>query len=80
MEFTSGISLAAIGELTHKEYKKKNIGILSAALMGISILVLGFLASAQLTRSTNGISSQNTQESHCRCGSKCSCGPACGCH
>lgn len=79
MGFTSGISLAATEGLDQKEHKKKNIGMLSATFIGISILVLGFLASSQVTRAPS-IRSQITQESHCRCGSNCSCGVNCSCH
>jgi hypothetical protein len=79
MGFTSGISLAAIEELDQKERAKKKIGVLSATFIGVSLLVLGFLASSHLTR-TNSISSQITQESHCGCGINCSCGTNCRCH
>lgn len=79
MGFTSGISLAAIKELDQKEHTKEKIGVLSATFIGISLLVLGFLASSQATR-TNSISSQIAKESHCGCGSNCSCGTNCSCH
>ena len=79
MGFTSGISLTAIEELDQKEHTKKKIGFLSATFIGVSLLVLGFLASSPSTR-TNSISSQITQESHCGCGSNCSCGTTCNCH
>lgn len=79
MGLTSGISLAAIEELDQKERAKKKIGALSATFIGVSLLILGFLASSQSAR-TNSISSQITQESHCGCGSNCSCGTKCSCH
>ncbi len=79
MELTSGISLAAIEKLDQKELTKKKIGVLSATFIGVSLLVLGFLASSHSTRA-NSTSSQITQESHCRCGINCSCGTTCGCH
>lgn len=80
MEFTSGISLARIEKLDQNEQKKKNIGMLLAAFIGSSILVLGFLISSQVTRTTHSTSSQFTQESHSGCGSNCSCGISCRCH
>lgn len=79
MELTSKISLAALEELDQKERTKKKIGLLSATFIGVSLLILGFLASSQSTR-TNNISSQITQESHCGCGINCSCGTNCSCH
>ncbi|CDZ81817.1 hypothetical protein BN1013_02353 [Candidatus Rubidus massiliensis] len=79
MEFSSGISLAAIEELDQKEHTKKKLGILSAAFIGVFLLVLGFLAFSQSTR-TNSTSSQIIQKSHCGCGSNCSCGMTCSCH
>jgi len=79
MGFTSEISLATIEELDQKEHTKKKIGLLSATFIGVSLLILGFLASLQSIR-TNSIRSQITQESHCGCGSNCSCGTNCSCH
>lgn len=79
MELTSGISLAAIEELGRKEHIKKKIGVLSASFIVVSLLILGFLASSQSTK-TNSLRSQVTQESHCGCGSNCSCGTNCSCH
>lgn len=79
MEFTSGISLATIEELDQKEHTKKKVGMLLAAFIGVFLLVLGFLAFSQSTR-TNSTSSQIIQKSHCGCGSSCSCGITCSCH
>lgn len=79
MEFSSGISLAAIEELDQKEQTKKKFGILSAAFIGVFLLVLGFFAFSQSAR-TNSASSNIIQKSHCGCGSNCSCGITCSCH
>lgn len=79
MELTSRISLATTEELDQKERTKKKVGVLSATFVGVSLLILGFLASSQSIR-TNSIHSQITQESHCGCGSNCSCGTNCCCH
>lgn len=79
MELTNEISLSTIGELNQKERKKRNIGILSAAFIGASILMLGFLAFAPSTKITSK-SAQFAKGSHCECGDNCSCGTSCCCY
>lgn len=79
MELTSEIALSTIGELNQKEHKKRNIGILSAAFIGASIFVFGFLAFTPSTKTTSK-SAQFAKGSHCECGENCSCGTSCVCY
>lgn len=61
-------------------YRVKNMSILFAGFIGVSLLAVGFFNLSQPIRTHYDCkSSQFTQEMHCRCGNNCSCGTSCGC-